>query len=203
MRLLITAGPTREPIDPVRFLSNRSTGAMGFAIARAACARGHEVILVLGPVGARQPPVGVEVYGVETARDMLDAVLHFLPQVDAVVCTAAVSDYRPAHPSEKKLKRGGGLHAIEIIENPDIAAEIGRRRAAKPLVVFALETDDGVAHAAKKIEMKNADFCVLNGPDAIGADEADFTFVFRDGTTRPLGRLSKDDLADAVLEEIG
>ena len=201
MRVLITAGPTREPLDPVRFLSNYSTGVMGFACARAALAAGHEPVLVLGPVEG-QPPVGVDVLAVETAREMLAAVLDELPRADAVVCTAAVCDYRPAVHSDTKIKRGG-LRSIELIENPDIAAEVGKRRGDTPCAVFALETGEGDSEALRKLESKNADLCVLNSPDAIGADRAHFTLFRRDGTRRDLGEMDKDELARILLEELG
>lgn len=201
MKVLITGGPTREPIDPVRYISNRSTGAMGFALARAALARGHDALLVLGPVGG-QPPVGAEVYGVETTQDMLDAVLDFLPEADALVFSAAVCDYRPARQSGRKLKRGE-FDSIELVENPDVAAEAGKRRGERRSAIFALETDDGVASARRKLERKNANVCVLNSPAAIGEDAARFTLVWRDGTTRELGEVSKDDLAAALLDEMG
>jgi phosphopantothenoylcysteine decarboxylase/phosphopantothenate--cysteine ligase len=201
LRVLITAGPTREPLDPVRYLSNYSTGEMGFALARRALARGHEVLLVLGPVD-RQPPVDAEVYGVETAHEMRDAVLEFLPQVDAICCSAAVADYRPANRSERKLKRGE-IETIELEENPDVAAEVGRRRGSKPLAIFALETEDGVARAREKLQRKNADLCVVNSAEAIGAEEAEFALVGRDGATHELGRLTKDDLADRLYDELG
>lgn len=200
-RVLVTAGPTREPIDPVRFLSNRSTGAMGFAVAAEAMRRGHEAVLVLGPV-AGQPPVGAEVYGVETTREMLDAVLDFLPAADAVVCAAAVCDYRPKDASARKLKRGE-LAVLELVENPDIAAAVGARRGEKPCAIFALETDDGVARAAAKLEAKNADVCVLNSPDAIGADEAVFTLVRRDGGVAEWGTIGKGEVARRLLDELG
>ncbi|MEM9407463.1 MAG: phosphopantothenoylcysteine decarboxylase [Acidobacteriota bacterium] len=192
MKILITAGPTREPIDPVRYLSNRSTGEMGFALAQAAKEAGHEVVLVLGPVHG-QPPLGVEVYGVETTAEMLQAVLDFLPQCDAVICAAAVSDYRPSQTSARKLKRGE-MTTIELIENPDIAAEVGECRGTRPLVVFALESDNAIENARRKLETKNASLCVLNGPDAIGAHHADFTLVHPDGRVDPLGELDKSDL---------
>jgi phosphopantothenoylcysteine decarboxylase/phosphopantothenate--cysteine ligase len=201
LRVLITAGPTREPLDPVRYLSNYSTGEMGFALARRALARGHEALLVLGPVDG-QPPVGAEVYGVETACEMRDAVLEFLPEVDAVCCSAAVADYRPATRSERKLKRGE-FETIELTENPDIAAEVGLHRGGKPLAIFALETEDGVARAREKLERKNADVCVVNSTDAIGAQEAEFVLVGRDGSTAELGRLAKDELADRLYDELG
>ena len=201
MRILITAGPTREPLDPVRFLSNYSTGEMGFALARRALARGHEVLLVLGPVEG-QPPVGAEVFGVETACEMRDAVLEFLPDVDAICCSAAVADYRPATCSRRKLKRGE-TDTIELVENPDVAAELGRYRGSKPFAIFALETEEGVAHAREKLVRKNADLCVVNSAEAIGAEEAEFVLVGRNVSTRELGRLTKDDLADRLYDELG
>lgn len=201
MRILITAGPTREPLDPVRFLSNESTGAMGFALARAALARGHEAILVLGPVDA-QPPVGAEVYAVGTALEMRDAVLDFLGDADVALCAAAVADYRPAGRSASKIKRSGP-RTLGLVENPDIAAEVGARRGDRPCVVFALETDDPIENARAKLERKNATLCVLNGPEAIGAEQAHFTLVRRDGTTRALGEITKDELARALLDELG
>ena len=200
-RLLITAGPTREPLDPVRFLSNYSTGAMGYALAAESLRRGHDVDLVLGPAEG-QPPVGADVFAVETAREMHDAVLELLPRADLVLCAAAVCDYRPATASATKLKRGP-LKRIELVENPDIAAEVGSRRGATPLVVFALETTEGFANARGKLERKNADLCVLNSPAAIGAERADFALVWRDGRHRELGEVSKEELARTLLDELG
>jgi phosphopantothenoylcysteine decarboxylase/phosphopantothenate--cysteine ligase len=174
---------------------------MAIALARAVVGRGHEPLLVLGPA-ERQPPVGVEVYAVETTEEMLAAVLDLLPDVDAFLFAAAVCDYRPASRSERKLKRGE-IKTIELVENPDIAAAVGAHRGHKPSAVFALETDDGVANAVRKLERKNADVCVLNSPSAIGDDEAEFTLVWRDGRTRSLGMIDKDRLANILLDEIG
>jgi phosphopantothenoylcysteine decarboxylase/phosphopantothenate--cysteine ligase len=201
VRLLITAGPTREPLDPVRYLSNHSTGRMGFALARTAIERGHEALLILGPV-AEQPPVGSEVYAVETADEMLAAVLDFLPEADAVICAAAVCDYRPATRSEGKLKRGGP-RTVDLVENPDIAAEVGERREGRPFAVFAMETDNAVDHALEKLERKGADWCVLNSPEAIGSDSGRFTLLGRDATARDLGKISKEELATSLLESMG
>ena len=194
MKILITGGPTREPIDPVRYITNRSTGVMGFALAEAAREAGHDVLLVQGPV-AGQPPVGVDVVSVETTAEMHDAVLEYLPGVDAIICAAAVCDYRPAEVSEHKIKREKGVGmTLDLVPNPDIAAAVGEQRGTRPLVVFALETDDGVANALRKLERKNATLCVLNAPDAIGAASAEFTLVARDGTTTELGEIDKHAL---------
>ncbi len=201
MRVLITAGPTREPIDPVRFISNRSSGRMGLALAEVAYDRGHDVQLVLGPV-AVQPPPSVDVYAVETTDEMLHAVLEFLPSCDAIICAAAVCDYRPATQSVRKLKRGE-MTTLELIENPDIAANVGARRHDKPFAIFALETTDGLEHAHRKLESKNADWCVLNTPAAIGAEGAEFLLVARDGTTTDLGTVDKSVLARCLLEAMG
>ncbi len=194
MKILITGGPTREPIDPVRYITNRSTGVMGFALAEAARIAGHDVLLVQGPV-ADQPPVGIDVVAVETTSEMHDAVLEHLPAVDAVICAAAVCDYRPATFSEHKIKRkkGEGM-TLELVANPDIAAAVGERRGERPLIVFALETDDALANARTKLERKNATLCVLNTPAAIGAESAEFTLVYRDGAVEELGEIDKHEL---------
>lgn len=201
MKVLVTAGPTREAIDPVRYLSNRSTGAMGFAIARAAMRRGHGVVLVLGPVDGT-PPEGAEVERVESAREMLEAALRRLPECGAAICAAAVADFRPEHASRAKLRRGE-LRSLALVENPDVAAEIGVRRGRRPLAVFALESEGGVDRARAKLVAKRADLCVLNGPEAIGAASARFAIVRRDGSVRELGEASKDDVARALLDELG
>jgi len=203
VKVLLTAGPTREPLDPVRFLSNRSTGIMGFALAAEAQRRGHEVLLVLGPTEG-QPPVGVEVFAVETALEMREVVLDLLPEADLILCAAAVADYRPRAAAARKLKRGGPL-VLELVENPDIAAEVGARKAGRPLVVFALESDgpEAVAHARDKLARKQADLCVLNSPAAVGEEEASFRLVRRDGTVTELGEITKEELSRALLDEVG
>jgi len=203
VKVLLTAGPTREPLDPVRFLSNRSTGIMGFALAAEAQRRGHEVLLVLGPTES-QPPVGVEVFAVETALEMRDVVLGLLPEADVILCAAAVADYRPREVAARKLKRGGPL-VLELVENPDIAAQVGARKEGRTLVVFALESDgpEAVAHARDKLARKHADLCVLNSPAAVGAEEASFRLVRRDGTVTELGEIAKEELARTLLDELG
>jgi len=195
VKVLITAGPTREPIDPVRYLS------MGCAIAAEASERGHEVTMVYGPA-ERQPPIGIAIIGVETAREMLAATLDLLDDADVVICAAAVADYRPAETHRKKIKRGGPIE-LSLIENPDIAAEVGKRRERRPLAVFALETESGIENARAKIARKNADICVLNSPDAIGAESGGFALVRRDGEVREIGRVNKRELAAVLCSELG
>ncbi len=202
MKVIVTAGPTREPLDPVRFLSNRSTGAMGFALATETAARGHTPLLVLGPT-EQQPPVDTEVFAVETTEQMLACVLDLLPDAGAAICAAAVCDYRPAAFSAQKIKRGDGAFSLDLVPNPDIAAEVGTRRGTRPLAVFALETDNGVKNAAAKLARKNADVCVLNEPAAIGADRASFRLVFRDGEHRDVGEITKAELAGVLLDAMG
>jgi len=199
--LLLTAGPTREPIDPVRFLSNRSTGRMGFAIAEAAVARGMGVDLVLGPVEA-EAGGGVDVTRVETARQMLDAALALLPRATAIVCAAAVCDYRVAAPSASKIKRGGPMR-LDLVENPDIAAALGAAKGARPMAIFALETDAGADEARKKLLAKNADLCVLNSPEAIGAEVGRFRLLRRDGLRwTDFPPMPKGKFARLLLEQL-
>ncbi len=159
-KVLVTAGPTVEPVDPVRYLSNRSSGKMGFEIAKAAARRGAEVFLVTGPV-ALGDPAGVETVRVETACEMLDAVERRFEEVDiAVVFAAAVADMRPATPASRKLKKGldaDALARIELVENPDILATMAHRKSRQVVVGFAAETDDVVENARRKLRSKGAD----------------------------------------------
>ncbi len=169
-RVVVSAGPTREPIDPVRFLSNPSTGRMGFAIAAAAARAGAQVTLVHGPVALEAPP-RVEAVPVQTAVEMHAAVLRAAAGADAVVMTAAVADYRPASPSGTKIKKDAGPRSLELVRNPDILAELGAGRVGgTPLLVgFAAETGDPVAAARAKLEAKRVDLVVGNDVTAPGA----------------------------------
>lgn len=217
-RVLIAAGPTREPLDPVRFLSNRSSGRMGFALARAALSRGARVTLVLGP-GTAPPPPGCEVLPVETAREMRSAVLRAAPGCDAALMAAAVADYRPAEPAAEKTKSGkssgagGGASevALALTPNPDILAELGSLRQqgrAGPavLVGFAAETGDPEAEAVRKLRAKGCDLVVGNrvgGGRVFDRDTTEAVLVERgpDGSERVTRRPpeSKDALAAAIL----
>ena len=205
-RVLVTAGPTVEPVDAVRFLSNPSTGKLGFELARAAQARGAGVTLVTGPVSL-EDPAGVEVVHVKTALEMEDAVSRAFPQSDIAVFAAAVSDYRPANPSDRKLKKGtddAALSRIDLVCNPDILAECGEaKRPNQAVVGFAAETCDLIENARAKLVSKNADFIVANDVSSnrgFGADEDEAVFVSHAGERR-LPLESKRRVAEAILDE--
>ncbi|HWG38501.1 MAG TPA: bifunctional phosphopantothenoylcysteine decarboxylase/phosphopantothenate--cysteine ligase CoaBC [Terriglobales bacterium] len=203
-RILVTAGPTREALDPVRFLSNRSSGKMGFALAQAARRRGAQVRLIAGPT-ALTAPAGVEVVHVTTAAQMAEAALAFFPACDFAIMAAAVADYRPKHISAEKLKKSGaGLH-LELEPTPDILAELGRRKGRQVLIGFAAETDAarGLEYARAKLAAKRADLIVLNhvSDPEIGfdSDENAATLV-GNGDERALARAPKPVIADLILD---
>lgn len=204
--VLITAGPTYERIDPVRFIGNFSTGKMGFALAAEAARLGADVKLVCGPVSVHpQLPDSVEEIPVESAREMLAACEKVFPQADYAVFAAAVADYAPAHPAERKIKREHeGIDCIELVKNPDIAATLGhRRRPGQVLVGFALETDNARANAAEKLRRKNMDLIVLNSladsGAGFGTDTNKVSIIGRDGQERDFALKSKAEVAADVL----
>ncbi len=210
LRVIVTAGPTIEDLDPVRFLGNRSTGKMGFALAARAAARGAQTTLIAGPV-ALETPHGVHRIDVRSAIAMRSALWQALgPELsgaDALVMTAAVADYRPAEAHASKMKRSGAPMTIELVPNPDILAEMGSARASRApvLVGFAVETDTDdrvVASALNKLESKRVDLVVANhAHDAFGKDDNRATLVTRGGADA-LGVLSKSDLADRILDRV-
>jgi len=205
--VLVTSGPTREALDPVRFVGNRSSGKMGRALAEAAWRRGARVTVVSGPV-ALPCPVGAEVVSVESARDMLAAVAECIGEADVVVFAAAVADFRPAVEQAAKVKREGRAEVdLQLVANPDIAAET--RAARKPGAVavgFALETEGLVENAGKKMEAKGFDLVVANpASEADAGFEADtnrVTMVGRDGRTEALALMDKDTVAEVVLDRV-
>ena len=204
-RVLVTAGPTREALDPVRFLSNRSTGKMGYAVAEAAAARGADVTLVTGPVSLT-PPRGVTVVPISTTLELYDQVTARAAEADIVIQSAAPADYRPESVSASKIKKDGGSLTLTLVPNPDIAAEVGRRkRAGQILVAFAAETNDVMDNAAKKLYKKNADLVVANDVTEAGAgfavDTNRVTLLTADDA-RPLPLMSKRDVADAILDRV-
>lgn len=204
-RILVTAGPTREEIDPVRYISNHSSGKMGYAIARAARLRGAEVTLVTGPT-AISPPYGVTVVRVESALEMREAVLGRLEATDIVIKAAAVADYRPRLRAEMKVKKTAAHLAIELEKNPDILAELGAQKDGRLLVGFAAETEELVANATLKLDRKNLDLIVANDVSQEGAgfnvDTNIVKLLFRDGRVEELPIMGKDELAGIILERV-
>lgn len=204
--VVVTAGPTVEPIDSVRFISNPSTGKMGFAIAEAAVERGAEVALITGPV-ALADARGAKMVRVDTAREMKAAVDELFPSADIAVFSAAVSDFRPRTASDRKLKKGAddeALLRIELVENPDILASCGAsKRTGQVVVGFAAETDDVIDNARSKLSRKKADFIVTNDVSrgqGFGADSDKVTFVSASGEQH-LPELGKRELADRILDK--
>ena len=202
MNLLITAGPTREHLDPVRFLSNRSTGKMGFAIAQAAAERGHAVTLIAGPVSL-PTPAGVARVDVISALEMLDAVLRHLPQHDALVMCAAVADWRPKLASAAKLKKADMRPVLELEPNPDILKTVRPLKATRLYVGFAAETGDPLAEALRKLAAKGLDLIVANDvtqPDAgFAVDTNRVTFVSATKPATALPLLSKLDVGREIV----
>ena len=207
-KVLITAGPTREAIDPVRFIGNRSSGRMGFALAAAAWRRGADVKVVAGPV-LLPVPYGVEVLNVETAREMLECVSEHLPEADVSVFASAVADYRLANPSEEKLKRAdvGPEMTLTLTENPDVAGETRTvRKAGSVSVGFALETRSLVENARAKLEAKGFDMIVANEAAEEGAgfdvDTNRVVLLGADGEIEELPLLAKDEVAEVILDRV-
>jgi phosphopantothenoylcysteine decarboxylase / phosphopantothenate---cysteine ligase len=202
-KLLITAGPNREPLDPVRYLSNRSSGKMGYALARAAVRRGAEVTLVSGPT-ALEPPAGARVIAVTTAAEMRDAVLREFAHCTGIVMAAAVTDYRPVTVAERKIKRGKAPVELRLEPNPDILNELGRQKDGKFLIGFAAETEELTANAEKKLREKNLDMIVANNVAEAGSgfdgDTNIATILDRTGAKRSLPLMSKDELADCIYD---
>lgn len=206
LHILISAGPTQEPIDPVRFLSNRSSGRMGYALVRAALAAKHRVTLVTGPV-AIKPPEGCRVIGVKTAREMRRALLRHFPTADVVFQVAAVADYRPVVNFRKKIKKITRTLTLKLRRNPDILAEMARKkRRGQILVGFAAETHAALSYAREKLVRKRLDFIVVNDVSnkAIGFESHDNAVVViaRDGRQVRFPRQPKTLLAQRILEVV-
>ena len=204
-RVVVTAGPTWEPIDPVRFVGNRSTGRMGFAVAKEAFDRGADVTLVVGP-GTVEPPEGPRVVHVTTADEMRDAVLRDAREADAVVMAAAVADFRPAERASSKLKKEGGPPELRLIPTPDILRELSASKGARVLVGFAAETDDLEVAGRAKLQAKGLDLIVVNevGREGTGfGSETDHAAILsRTGKDEPLRDWRKTELATAVCDRL-
>lgn len=203
LRILVTAGGTREAIDPVRFIGNRSSGKMGYAIARDAARRGAEVTLVSGPTALR-PPRNVAFTSVETTQEMLDAVLGVYPNVDVVIMAAAVADYKPHHQAEQKIKKNDDTLELSLDKNPDILKLLGQQKAGQLLVGFAAETQNLLENAAAKVKKKNLDMIVANDVTMKGAGFSTDTNVvkllFPDGTIKGLDLMSKEEVGNHILD---
>jgi phosphopantothenoylcysteine decarboxylase / phosphopantothenate---cysteine ligase len=204
-KVLVTAGPTRENVDPVRYLTNRSSGKMGYAVAEAAARRGAHVILVSGPTSL-EAPTGVERVDVESADEMHRAVLEKVAGCSIAIFAAAVADYRPASPNARKIKRDSESITIALEPTPDILASVARNKGERLIVGFAAETDHVAENARKKLATKNADLMVANDITAEGAgfdhDTNVVTLFARDGRDLALPRMSKSEVAQHILDEI-
>ena len=198
MKYLVTAGPTREFLDDIRFLSNASSGRMGCAVAQAAKDAGHQVTLVCGHVDCELPDSDTLV-PVVSAAEMHQAVLQFVTDADVVVMAAAVADYRPAERVRGKIKKDGGEMTLRLEQTVDIAAEIGRDKGKRIHVGFALESSDGRENALRKLCEKHFDLIVLNGPAAMGSDVTSVELIRPDGLSEVLDNIPKTHLAPRII----
>ena len=203
--VLVTAGPTREAIDPVRFISNNSTGKMGYAIARQAALRGAKVYLVSGPT-ILDTPIGVERYDVISAEEMYNKVMELFPMCDIVIKAAAVADYAPMNAYSQKVKKSENQLELKLKKNPDILFELGKIKGDKILVGFAMETENLVENAAEKVKKKNLDFIAANDLNEAGAGFAAETnavkLIDREGNIENIPLKMKDEIADIILDRI-
>lgn len=203
--ILISAGPTREEIDPVRYLTNHSSGRMGYAIAAAACRRGARVRLVAGPCQL-PTPVGVETISVGSAQQMYDTMVSCFDASDVVIKAAAVADYRPVKRQGQKIKKKNSTITLELEKTPDILAELGRRKGRQILIGFAAETEKLVEHATEKLISKNLDMIVANDVSAAGAgfdvDTNIVRFLYRNGSAEQLELMSKAAVAEQLLDRV-
>ena len=203
MRFLITAGPTREPIDPVRYLSNRSSGKMAYAIAEAAIDAGHEVVLISGPVNL-DPPRGAELSSVSTSDEMFDAVQQEAPRSDVLVMCAAVADYKPAKASKHKIKKHDATLSLELIPTRDILASLPTKDRQCVVVGFAAETENVEANARKKLQEKNCDVVVANdvsrSDSGMESDQNEVIILFRDGEIKKISRAPKKIVARELIK---
>jgi phosphopantothenoylcysteine decarboxylase/phosphopantothenate--cysteine ligase len=204
-KILITASRTEEDVDPVRFLTNRSTGKMGYALAEVAQRHGPQVVLVSGPTHL-SPPENVELVRVRTAEEMRRAVIERFEKCDALVMAAAVADFRPETFSEQKIKKGGKAWALKLERTADILSQIASEKGNRVVVGFAVETEKPIEHAREKLRKKNLDFIVLNNPlvegAAFGTDTNVVTILDREGKVEELPKMSKREVAEKVMEKV-
>lgn len=201
-KVVVTAGPTREYVDPVRYISNESSGTMGFAIARAAAERGDEVVLIAGPVH-QETPEGVRRIDIHSARELLAAVRTEFKDADLLIMAAAVADWRPKRKLAGKwrAKDGGNEEtSIELVRNPDVLATVAKNKGERIVVAFALETGDGERRALAKLKRKNADYVLLNDASALGAQRSSATILGVDGSRKELHDVPKRKIAQALVK---
>jgi phosphopantothenoylcysteine decarboxylase/phosphopantothenate--cysteine ligase len=204
MRILITAGPTREAIDPVRYLSNHSSGKMGYALAAAAQKMGHHVMLISGPT-ALKPPPHVEFVPIISAQDMFQAVMKNYKSADVMIKVAAVADYRPQVVAKQKIKKTKNVLNLKLVKNPDILRELGKKKKLKQILVgFAAETRNSLAFAREKLKSKNCDWMIVNDVAkkgiGFGSNENAVTLLNKDGTSQKLPKNSKQKIAQQILK---
>ncbi len=200
-RSLITSGPTRQYLDPVRYLSNGSSGRMGKALAEAALQAGHELVIVSGPVEVRYPQAA-KVLQVVSTEEMLDACLHLFPQCDGLIAAAAPCDYRPKVVAAQKIRKTGGMLDVQFVETPDIVAKLGSIRTSQWMVAFALESEDLRMRAMQKLERKKCDLIVVNGPAAMCAADTKVEVIDARGEVLAAVAGSKLHVAKALLRVI-
>ncbi len=198
MKFLITAGPTREHLDDVRFLSNASSGRMGYAIARAAARAGHQVHLVSGPVSLLPPP-GVHLIRVTSTEEMHRACARLFPKVDCLIGAAAPADYTPVERARGKSKKGPGVRTLRLKPTVDILATLGARKKRQVIIAFALEVQNALRNARKKLVKKNADAILLNSPETMGAARASGLIMARNGSQLPFRNLTKAQIGRRLV----
>lgn len=204
-RILVTAGPTNEAIDPVRFIGNRSSGKMGYALAKMAVRRGAEVTLISGP-SSLMPPRGARFISIESAEEMRKAVTANVKEATIVIMAAAVADYRPKKAASEKMKKGASSISLDLEKTEDIISEIGKKKGKRLIIGFAAETDNLLANARKKLKGKNLDLIVANNvkePDAgFAVDTNIVTIIDKNGAVEPLPKMSKEEVAWKVLDRV-
>jgi phosphopantothenoylcysteine decarboxylase/phosphopantothenate--cysteine ligase len=205
-QILVTGGPTQEPIDPVRFITNRSSGKMGYALAKMAKRRGAEVVLVTGPTSLPLPHRDIKLVPVRSAEEMRKAVFNYLEGSSVVIKAAAVSDYRPKVISQKKIKKGNFDTTLALERTKDILEELGEKKGNRILVGFAAETEDLITNAKKKLREKNLDFIVVNDVTQPGAgfssDTNQVKIIYPSGKARDLPLMSKEEVSQLILNEV-
>jgi phosphopantothenoylcysteine decarboxylase/phosphopantothenate--cysteine ligase len=202
LKILVTAGGTYEPIDPVRVITNRSTGKMGFALAKTAKSRGAEVTLICGQTTLPSPE-RIKTETALTSDEMLKKVKAHFKECDVLLMAAAVSDYRAKDISDKKLKKEAGGKTLELIKTKDILAEVAKEKGKRIVVGFSLETEQAIENAKDKMRAKNLDMVVVNSPEAIGAEENKVTLLVANGRTKELPKMAKEKVAEGILDEVG